>query len=349
MDTAAGIGRRGVAAMAAVAVAGTLLAACSRTAASRTATPASAGSTAAVHQIPPGTSLSIVRVRAGQTYQLAAGATYTGTLHVDADNVTVQGSRRGRWPVIIRHSAGSDIMLSGRSHTVRWLRITGRGCTGKNGYILGVDVTGPPATITDVSLYGDLYAGAYFERSASGRELRQSVINHCDALDPDNPGSGAFGVLLSGDHNTIEGNTIKNQITASPVYGTGVSGVEVYHGRYNTSEGNSGANDNAITELGGAGAAGNAYVGNTFTGPGAFLITLGGGDKENGPVRAPTMTGNRVSGEVVSYGWQQANGTLPTLRDNTILVPGGTALWTDGGFVNGGRNAVSGTVVTHRG
>jgi hypothetical protein len=31
-------------------------------------------------------------------------------------------------------------------------------------------------------------------------------------------------VLLSGDHNTIEGNTIKNQITASPVYGTDGSG-----------------------------------------------------------------------------------------------------------------------------
>jgi hypothetical protein len=156
-------------------------------------------------------------------------------------------------------------------------------------------------------------------------------------------------VLLSGDHNTVGGNTISNQITTSPVYGTDGSGVEVYHGRYNTIEGNTGANDNAFTELGGAGATGNAYIGNTFTGPGAFLITRGSGDKTNGPVRATSMTGNHVRGEVVSYGWQPPNGTLLTLRDNTISVPGGTALWTDGGFVNGGRNVVTGTVVTHRG
>jgi hypothetical protein len=337
----------GMAAIAAVAVTGVLVPACSRTDTSRAAS-GSADSPAAVHQLSPGTNLSSVHVRAGQTYQLAAGARYTGTLNVDADNVTIQGSGSGRWPVITRHSEGIDITLPGRGDTVRWLRITGRGYAGKNGYIIGVDVSGQDATITNVSLnvslYGDLYAGVYFERSASGEAARHSIINHCDALNPDNPGSGAFGVLLPGDHNTIENNTIKNQITASPVYGTDGSGVEVYHGRYNTIEGNTGSNDNAFTELGGAGATGNAYIG-----PGAFLITRDSGDKTNGPVRATSMTGDHVRGEVVSYGWQPPNGTLLTLRDNTISVPGGTALWTDGGFVNGGRNIVTGTVVNHRG
>jgi hypothetical protein len=38
------------------------------------------------------------------------------------------------------------------------------------------------------------------------------------------------------------------------------------------------------------------------------------------------MIGNHVAGEIVSYGWQPHDGTLLTLRDNIVSVPGGTAL-----------------------
>jgi hypothetical protein len=300
-----------------------------------------------VYQIKPGTSLSAVQVTAGGTYELAAGGQYTGTLDVDADDVTVQSYGSGRWPVLTRHSYGSDIEISGRGDTVRWLRITAQGYDGKNGYIVGVGVSGAQATITDVSVYGELYAGVYFERPAADGTLSHSVIDHCDGLNPRHLSSGAFGVLLWGTRNTVEDNTIENQSTASPVYGTDGSAVEVYHGRDNIIRDNTGSNDTAFTELGGAGAAGNAYIGNTFTGPGDFLITRGSGDTANGPVLGTVVTGNQADGEVVSYGWRPSDGTLLTLTGNTIAVPGKTALWTDGGYVNGGDNVFTGKVIRH--
>lgn len=294
----------------------------------------------------PGTNLSSVHVLAGHTYELRSGATYTGTLTVAADNVTVQNAGHGRWPVITRHRFGSDISISGRHDTVRWVRVTGRGYAGKNGYIVGVAVTGQHATVTGIRAYGNLYAGVYFEASATGGTLRRSVIKHCDALNPADLGSGAFGVLLWGSHNTIAGNTISDQITPSPVYGTDGSAVEVYRGRDNVISGNTGVNDDAFTELGGAGATGNVYIGNTFAGPGDFLITRGSGDKSDGPVLDTTMIGNNVRGEVVSYDWRPGDGALLRLRGNTISVPGGTALWSSGGLVNDPGNSFTGRVVT---
>jgi hypothetical protein len=77
---------------------------------------------------------------------------------------------------------------------------------------------------------------------------------------------------------------------------------------------------------------------NTFAGPGDFLITRGSADKANGPARNTAMLRNHVKGEVVSYGWRPGNGILLTLTGNTVSVPGGIALYTDGGYVNGGGN-----------
>lgn len=308
-----------------------------------------AASSGLIVPLPPGTNLSKVHVWAGHTYELASGATYTGTLTVAADDVTVQNAGGGRWPVITRHTYGSDIHISGRDDTVRWLRLTGRGYVGKNGYILGVAVSGQDASVTGIRAYGNLYAGVYFEASATGGVLSRSVIEHCNALNPGRLGSGAFGVLMWGSHNTVTGNRIDDQITASPLYGTDGSAVEVYGGHGNVISGNTGANDNTFTELGGAGASGNSYTGNTFAGPGSFLITRGSGDKVNGPVYKTTLTGNHVKGSVISYDWRQGDGTLLTLTRNTVSVPGGIALWSDGGYVDGGHNVFTGKVIKTQG
>jgi hypothetical protein len=299
-----------------------------------------------VIRIPPGTDLASVRVLAGRTYGLASGATYTGTLHVAADDVTIQNDGPGPWPVVTRHSYGSDLEVSGRGDTIRRLRITGKGYDGNNGYIIGVAVSGTDDAVADVRLFGGLYAGVYFEASASDGTLSDSVIDHCDALNPAHLASGAFGVLLWGAHNTVEGNTFDHQITVSPVYGADGSAVEVYHGRDNTITGNTGADDRTFTELGGAGAAGNRYIANTFAGPGDFLITRGSGSV-NGPVGNTVMLRNHVRGEVVSYGWRPGDGILLTLTGNTVSVPNGIALWSDGGYVNGGGNQFTGKVIFH--
>ncbi|HEY1920012.1 MAG TPA: hypothetical protein VGH27_30945 [Streptosporangiaceae bacterium] len=312
-------------------------------------TPAAAAAAAAakgsVVRILPGTSLSSVRVKAGTTYEFAAGAQYTGTLDVSADDVTVQSYGSGSAPVLTRHAQGSDIVVSGTGDTVRSLQVTGQGYDGKNGYIIGVGVTGRDDTITQISAYGDLYAGVYFEQASSAGTVSHSIIDHCDALNPQHLSSGAFGVLLWGTRNTVEDNTIKNQVTTSPVYGTDGSAVEVYHGRDNIIRDNTGSNDTAFTELGGAGATGNSYIGNTFTGPGDFLITRGSGDKVNGPVLNTIVTRNRADGEIVSYDWRPGNGTLLTLAGNTITMPGKIALWTDGGYVNDGGNTFTGKII----
>jgi hypothetical protein len=307
--------------------------------------PVPAASQGSVVRILPGTSLTTVRVKAGTTYELATGAQYTGTLNVDADDVTVQGYGNGSPPVLTRHVQGSDIVVSGDGDTVRSLRVTGQGYDGKNGYIVGVGVTGRDDAITQISAYGDLYAGVYFEQTSSAGTVSDSVIDHCDALNPQHLSSGAFGVLLWGTHNTVEDNTIKNQVTASPVYGTDGSAVEVYHGRDNIIRDNTGSNDAAFTELGGTGAAGNSYIGNTFTGPGDFLITRGSGDKVNGPVLDTIVSGNRADGEIVSYAWRAGDGTLLTLTGDTITMPGKIALWTDGGYINDGGNTFTGKIV----
>src|SRR5579863_872857 len=143
-----------------------------------------------VIRIPPGTDLASVRVLAGRTYGLASGATYTGTLHVAADDVTIQNDGPGPWPVVTRHSYGSDLEVSGRGDTIRRLRITGKGYDGNNGYIIGVAVSGTDDAVADVRLFGGLYAGVYFEASASDGTLSDSVIDHCDALNPAHLASG---------------------------------------------------------------------------------------------------------------------------------------------------------------
>ena len=56
----------------------------------------------------------------------------------------------------------------------------------------------------------------------------------------------------------------------------------------------------------------------------------------------------RYKGEVVSYGWLPGNGVLLTLTGNTVFVPGGIALYTDGGYVSGGGNHFTGKVIHHR-
>lgn len=70
-------------------------------------------------------------------------------------------------------------------------------------------------------------------------------------------------------------------------------------------------------------------------------------DKINGPARNTLMLRNHVKGEVVSYGWRPADGALLNLTGNTVSVPGGIALYTDGGYASGGGNRFIGKVIHH--
>lgn len=334
--------------------------------------PASAG---AVIQVAPGTPLSSISVVAGNTYDFQAGATYIGgPLVVDQPNVTVGEYGTGADPIFIRSTQGNDITLSGSSDTVSniWLQGTGYFTISgqKTGaYEIGIDVSGTGDTIDSVQACGtapgtgDLYAGVYLESSASSDTVSNSSFTHCDALNPQNTGSGAFGILIWGHDNTVNQNTFTDQYTPSPSFGEDGSGVEIYNGANNLVENNTASASVDFTELGSdrsTVATGNVYTNNTFTdgtnisgGVGApggdeFLVTRGSGDNSNGPVFNTTMNGNNINltlstdEGVVSYDWRSGDGPLITLNSNTVKVPAATALSTDGGCVTNGLNVTSG-------
>jgi hypothetical protein len=294
-------------------------------------------------EIPPGTSLSSVHPVAGATYAFARGATYTGTLTITASNVTIRNYGSGRYPVFSRSSEGDDVQVSGSNDRVSDIRLIGYGYQAVPGcgaaetadYEIGIDITGSHDTVNAVLAYGNLYAGVYVETAGSYATVSGSNFTGVDSLNPGNLGSGAFGVLLWGSHNTITGDVFDNQSTCSPDYGTDGSGVEIYHGSYNVIEHSSGTNDSDFTELGGAGATSNSYLDNTFTAPGEFLVTRGSGDTADGPVTNTILTGNVAHGAVVSYDWRSGDGTLLTMKDNHVA-----SLSQDGGYVDAGGNVI---------
>ncbi len=317
------------------------------TAALLAATPANAAGTAsaatsALIKVAPGTSLSSVRPAAGSTYAFAKGATYTGTLTITANNVTIRNYGSGKYPVFSRTTDGNDVQVSGSNDRISNIRVTGHGHDAVKGcgsaqtadYEVGIDISGKNDTVNAVLAYGNLYAGIYVETAGSYATISGSNFNDVNALNPANLGSGAFGILLWGSHNTITGDAFNNQSTCSPDYGTDGSGIEIYYGSYNVIEHSSGKNDSDFTELGGSGATSNSYRDNTFAAPGEFLVTRGSGDGD-GPVYKTTLTGNVAHGPVVSYAWQNGDGTLLTMKNNHVA-----SLSQDGGYVNEGGNVI---------
>ncbi|HEY7144955.1 MAG TPA: hypothetical protein VH637_11955 [Streptosporangiaceae bacterium] len=302
-----------------------------------------AAAAAAVTQVKPGTSLSSVHVQAGHSYAFQRGATYTGTLNVNRDSVRIGAYGTGQNPVFQRSTAGNDITVSGNNDFIAHIRLTGKGyqkvpgCGSARtaGYEVGIDVTGSGDQVYYVRAYGNLYAGVYVETAGDHAVIRHSVFDGVNALNPGNLGAGAFGILLWGDHNTIDQDTFENQSTCSPDFGTDGSGVEIYHGSFNLIEHSTGRADSDFTELGGAGATTNTYLDNTFSAPGEFLVTRGSGDTANGPVRNTILTGNVAHGAVVSYDWRPGSGTLLTMKDNHV-----SRLSQDGGFVDKGGNVI---------
>ena len=281
--------------------------------------------------------------RSGNTYLFKRGATYSGNLTVTADNVIIDAYGTGRYPIFSRRTAGNDLTVSGNADFISHIRLTGHGyqqvpgCGSAStaGYEVGVDVSGLHDTVDSVKAYGNLYAGVYVEPAGAYATISRSIFDGIDSLNPSNLGAGAFGILIWGNHNTVNRDTFANQSTCSPDYGRDGSGVEIYHGSYNLIEHSTGWNDSDFTELGGSGATTNTYLDNTFSAPGQFLVTRGSGDVADGPVYNTLLIGNVAHGAVVSYDWQPGSGTLLIMKDNHVA-----SLSQDGGFVNEGGTVI---------
>ncbi len=331
------------------------------------AIPASGGTAGQITQVPCGKSISAQQPAANSTLALQSGCTYSGTLTITANYVTVTAYGTGSPPVITLSRNGQAIDVQGSNDTIEGLSLTGQaprtwscgGARTPDGHVDGIDIeTGAlDNTVTNVSATG-FYAGVFIMNGSSGNVIENSRFTNNTMLDTNdaNGSAGAFGVLLWGNGNTIQFNTITGNQACSIAYGYDGSAIEVYGGSNNLIANNQASNDNAFTELGsdpGSIATGNTYQSNTVSdGAGglgtSFLVTRGSLDSD-GPVYNTVATDNTVNltlpGDqgAVSYAWQQSDGTLLTLTGNHLDLGNNQALYEDGGYVNGGGNTFAGS------
>jgi hypothetical protein len=316
---------------------------------------------------PCGTALSAIKPAAGSTVMLARGCTYSGSLVVNAKSVTITAYGTGSNPVITLNRDGATVEVYGSNDTVENLSLVGVApstwtCGGAKtpaGYVDGVDLESGATgnTVSNVNATG-FYTAVYIMAGSSSNIIKSDTFTANLMLGTNNSGgsSGAFGVLLWGNSNTIADNTISNNQACSLAYGYDGSAVEVYGGSNNSISSNSAANDNAFTELGsysGHIATGNNFSYNTVTDGAStsavtFLITRGTADVD-GPVSSTVVSHNSVTltkagdNGAVSYAWQAGEGTLLTLTDNDLNLGSNQALYEDGGYINGGGNTFVGT------
>ncbi len=313
-----------------------------------------------------GLDLSRLNPAAGSVVSLERGCTYSGSLAVRADNVTVTAYGTGSDPVITLDQNGATVRVYGSHDTIENLSLEGTApgtwaCGGGRspaGHVDGVDLEPGSSdnVVSDIAATG-FYAAVFIYTGSDGNTVTSStfVSNVMMNRDSSTQSAGGYGVLLHGDNNIIESNTINDNQACSNEFGRDGSAVEVYGGSDNLIRWNQAANDAAFTELGsppGNIATGNTYIGNTVTdGTGdlrvIFLITRGSGDVF-GPVSNTVMEDNKViltrPGDkgAVSYAWRPGNGIILTLTGNYLDLGGNTALYEDGGYIDGGGNTFIG-------
>ncbi|HET7012935.1 MAG TPA: hypothetical protein VFI65_03425 [Streptosporangiaceae bacterium] len=328
-----------------------------------------ANTPAATINAPCGTPLTNLHPADGSTLALQRGCTaYSGTLRLTASDVTVTAYGTGNNPLLTLRRNGASIDISGSNNTIENLTLVGSGsgswlCGGRRtpaGHVDGIDIEAgaDDNTVIGISASG-FYAGVFVMAESTGNVIENSTFTNNNMLNTNDAlgSSGAFGVLLWGDNNTVTGNSISGSQACSIAYGSDGSAVEVYGGSNNLISSNHAANNNAFTELGsysGSTATSNTYRGNVVSdgsssGGSTFLVTRGSADQD-GPVYRTIVTNNTVNltrpGDegVISYAWRPSDGTLITLTGNYLNVgPSNQVLYEDGGYVNGGGNTFIGS------
>jgi hypothetical protein len=318
-------------------------------------------------RVPCGTALSAIRPVAKTTLGLQRGCRYRGSLIVRASHVTITAYGTGRRPVITLNRNGATIVAYGSHDTIKNLSLRGvaprtwrcRGVVTPAGHVDGIDLEPGAADDTVLHVHATgFYAAVYIMAGSTGNLIESNTFNRNVELDTNNPvtSAGAFGVLIWGNHNTVQNNTINNNQACSRAYRFDGSAVEVYGGSHNLIRANKAANDNAFTELGSYRnhvATDNTFNYNIVTDGRrghsvTFLVTRGSGDSD-GPVHDTAAARNRVTLTraddvgAVSYAWQSGDGSLLKLTDNYLNLGKNRVLYEDGGYINGGGNTFIGT------
>lgn len=266
----------------------------------------------------------------GDGVLLRRGGTWHGSLALRSQGtrkakITLAAYGSGSRPVI----AGGGVAVGGSYWVVRAVRTTG-------GRWAGVELSGTHDEVRDIYTDHNVVGVSVTDR-ASDNVIADSEIVDNDRMSVNTPksqnpndDSGAFGVLLNGDRNTVTHNKISGSFAKSYDYGTDGAAVEIYNGDRNVISHNVTSDNDTFTELGREGrrtADGNVFIYNVVTttkNRGAFLVTRGAGTSL-GPVRGTFVANNTVSLPGKGGGWVCYAGCAPgilKLRNNVISVGG---------------------------
>ncbi|MFE2747724.1 hypothetical protein ACFXKX_25875 [Streptomyces scopuliridis] len=271
----------------------------------------------------------------GDTVAFRRGESWNGSLTLSRSGtaaapitVTAYGDAAAPTPVI-GGAVTNCVTVQGSYWTVTALRATG--CDWA-----GFEIRGSHNTLRSVTADRNV-AGVSITEGAGFNTLRDSEMIDNNKMSVNTPGgyddSGAFGVLLNGDDNTVTGNRISGSRAESYDYGYDGAAVEVYNGDRNRVEYNITRDNETFTELGhdaGETSDDNVFAYNAVTSvheSAAFLVTRGPEDSL-GPVKGTVAVNNSVSlpGER-TQGWVCYAGCAPDilmLRNNAVLVGGKT-------------------------
>lgn len=290
------------------------------------------------------------RFAPGDTVLFRRGATWQGPLHLTADGtaerpITVGAYGDGAAPVFT--GAPNCVSVDADNQIVEGIRTTE--CDWA-----GIDISGSGNEVRDVQSDNNV-AGLVVTEESHHNTIKNSKFVDNNRMSVDTPGgdddSGAFGILLNGDDNTVTGNTITGSFATSHDYGYDGAAVELYNGDRNQITYNRTANNETFTELGRSsdgGAADNVFAYNEILSDqprGLFLVTRGAEDNF-GPVTGTVVANNSVSlvgGE--TQGWVCHGGCaadILKLRNNIVAVTGKTG-YEDGEGADEDRGVYQGT------
>lgn len=276
---------------------------------------------------------SQAQLRPGDRVRLRGGSTFTG-----ANGLTIASSGTSSDPVVLDSYGSGNATISGsRGDCVRvsgsWVRV--RTVTVAHCTWAGVKVSGDHVDVGRVDAAWS-WAGVQVDESASYATVKNSYIHDNVRVTPGTNGpdddSGAFGVLVNGDHTTVRDNTIRRHDAASQDYGRDGSAVEVFGAEQTTIEDNLGTGNQTFTEIGGlAGsldAAGVVVRDNRVTNKATrtFFVVVHAGGKF-GTASGVEVLGNSVTltgdSSVGVFCGPQCTARVLRVRGNTISAPGG--------------------------
>ena len=271
------------------------------------------------------------------------GGTYTGTLRIKASGtssarIVMSAYGTGDLPTF----TGGCVQLEGSWLDLSYYRT--KTCSWS-----GVGITGDHNRVLD-GVSTDNVTGIYVRPGADYAKIKRNLVVDNRRMSVNTPGgnddSGAFGVLVRGDHATIAWNTISGHHAMSYDYGMDGSAVEIYGAVGTTVDHNFADDNNTFSELGDPRSKDTSFRYNVVTtkqDDATFLITRGAGSSW-GPVKntyvshnTVVLTGAHSQGFICHAG---CNTSILTMKANLIsaVLKAGYA---DGAYA-GGYNMYSG-------